>query len=86
MSARRLADPSLQDELLDVLILSRFASRFAIREATLVVGILQMLPAIVGNQAKFIDITMELDILLNALVQELEDVIEAVPLREAVYD
>ena len=86
MSARRLADPSLQDEVLDVLILSGVASRFAISEATLVFGILQTLPAIVVNEAEFIDITIELDILLNALVQELEDVVEAGPLREAVYD
>jgi len=69
MSARWLADPSLQDELLDVLILSWVASGFVISEATLVFGILQMLPAIVVNEAEFIDVTMELDIILNAMVQ-----------------
>ena len=72
-SSRRLGDLPLQDELGGVLFLSFFGSGFAICETIHVFGFFQIFPAIIVIEADFIDITIEIGILLNALVDELED-------------
>jgi hypothetical protein len=53
------------------------SSGFAIYKTILVFGVLQRFPAMIVSEADFIDIAMEISIILNALGKELEDVVEA---------
>jgi len=77
ISSRRLGDPFWLDELVGVLFPSLISSGFAIYKTILVFGVLQRFPAMIVSEADFIDITMEISILLNALREELEDIVEA---------
>ena len=77
MSARRLGDPPLQDELVEVLFLRWVGNGFTTSEPILVVEVLQIYPAIIVSAGSFMHITMEIGILLNALREELEDLVEA---------
>ena len=77
MSSRRLGDPPLLDELFGVLFPSLIGSGFAISETILVFGVFQRFPPIISSEADFIDIPMELGILLDALGEELDDIVEA---------
>ena len=67
----------MQDELVGVLFLREIGSCSALSETILVFGVPQRFPAMIFSEADFIDITMEIGLLLNALREELEDVVEA---------
>jgi hypothetical protein len=67
-------------------ILSGNLSDFTVGGLFLVVVNLKMSPVIVFSEVDFINITKELGILLNTLVEELEDFVKGEYLREVLND